>query len=226
LCARPARATLPRTRGGAAPAFPRRVSGPVGRPIRGGGAVALPAPRTRAGSRIGPLLDRLARSRALIWIVGLSLMGVVAMQVSLLKMNAGISRAVQSATTLERQNAGLEASIARLGSQERVRAEALKLGMLSPSAGSVGYVTARPGIDAARAARRIQPPSAEAVAIMQAGAATAALTAAPGTTTAAAATTTAPATAQTQAPVVQQAQAPVVGPEQVATGAGIAPGQG
>ena len=36
------------------------------------------------------------------------------MQVSLLKLNSGISRAVETTTTLERQNADLEASIARL----------------------------------------------------------------------------------------------------------------
>jgi cell division protein FtsL len=149
----------------AAPAFPRRVSGPVRKPIRGG-AVAVPAPRTQ--SRLVPILDRLARSRALIWIIGLALMGIVAMQVSLLKMNTGISRAVQSATTLERQNAALEAQIARLGSQERIRAAASGLGMLSPAAGSVGYLTARPQTDAARAARRMTPPSDEARAVMTA----------------------------------------------------------
>jgi cell division protein FtsL len=155
-------------RSASAPAIPRRVSGPVRRPVRVGGPVALPAPRTRTRSRVVPIADRLVRSRALIWLIGLALMGIVAMQVSLLKMNAGISRAVQSATTLERQNAALEGSIARLGSQERIRAAATSLGMLSPSAGSVGYLTARPQTDAARAARRMAPPRKEARAVLAA----------------------------------------------------------
>jgi cell division protein FtsL len=171
----------------AAPPFPRRVSGPVRQPIRGG-AIAVPAARP---GRVGSLADRLVRSRALIWLIGLALMGIVAMQVSLLKMNAGISRAVETSTTLERQNAALEASIARLGSQERIRSAALELGMVSPSAGAVGYVTTRPGIDAGRAARRIQPPSDLARQVLDGGAAAA--------------------FAQLQAPVVQpQQQAPAV----------------
>ena len=58
------------------------------------------------------------------WIcfVGVALMGIVAMQVSLLKLNSGISRAVETAATLERQNSGMEANIARLASGERIRA--------------------------------------------------------------------------------------------------------
>jgi hypothetical protein len=91
------------------------------------------------------------------------------MQVSLLKMNAGISRAVETSTTFERSNAALETSIARLGSQERIRSAAVAQGMVSPPAGSVGYLTARPSIDPARASRRMQPPSDEARQLMAAG---------------------------------------------------------
>ena len=45
--------------------------------------------------------------------------GIVAMQVSLLRLNTGISRAVQTQETLERQNATLQAAIAELTSGER-----------------------------------------------------------------------------------------------------------
>ena len=58
------------------------------------------------------MLDRLLRSRLWIWALGALLGGIVAMQVSLLKLNSGISRAVETTTTLERQNADLEAGIA------------------------------------------------------------------------------------------------------------------
>jgi hypothetical protein len=45
------------------------------------------------------VIDRLLRSRAWIWALGALLGGIVAMQVSLLKLNSGISRAVETTTT-------------------------------------------------------------------------------------------------------------------------------
>jgi hypothetical protein len=95
--------------------------------------------------------------------------GIVAMQVSLLKLNAGISRAVTTSATLERQNADLEAGIARMSSGDRVRGEALEEGMVSPLPGGVEYLTARGDRDATRAARRMVPPSEEAAEIMKNG---------------------------------------------------------
>src|SRR3954451_24926607 len=86
----------------AAPRHHRRVSGPM-RP-----AVAVPRPapsRTRqptsAFERLGRLpddllVDGLLRSRAWIVLIAVLLGGIVAMQVSLLKLNAGISRAVEA----------------------------------------------------------------------------------------------------------------------------------
>jgi hypothetical protein len=88
------------------------------------------------------------------------------MQVSLLKLNAGISRAVQTTTTLERQNADMEDSIARLSSGERVREGAAATGMVAPAAGDVAFLRARGARDAELAAERMQPPSAEAKATM------------------------------------------------------------
>lgn len=111
------------------------------------------------------LVDRLLRSRLWIWVLGALLGGIVAMQVSLLKLNSGISRAVTTATTLERQNAGLEAAIARLSTTDRVEAGALTLNMLMPPAGDVSYLGPRPE-DPARAVRRMQPPSEEAAALL------------------------------------------------------------
>jgi hypothetical protein len=111
---------LPR---GAAPRSPRRVSGPgrAARPPRGG----APATRRRTQFAAGlvarlralpdsRLLDRLVRGRGWIAIVGVGLIGIVFLQVSLLNLNAGISRAVAAAETLERQNAMLRESISEL----------------------------------------------------------------------------------------------------------------
>ncbi len=46
--------------------------------------------------------------------------GIVAMQVSLLRLNTGISRAVQTQETLVRQNATLQAAIAESTSGEKI----------------------------------------------------------------------------------------------------------
>jgi hypothetical protein len=147
------------------------VSGPSVR----GGAVALPAPQRRGATgtfeRVLRLpdhrmVDRLLRGRAWIWLVGILLGGIVAMQVSLLKLNSGISRAVEAAATLERQNSDMESSIARLSSGERIRDGAERSGMIMPPAGEVQYVTVRPDRDAARAVARMRPPSDAARTLM------------------------------------------------------------
>jgi hypothetical protein len=114
------------------------------------------------------VIDRLLRSRAWIWALGALLGGIVAMQVSLLKLNSGISRAVETTTTLERQNAGLEQDIARLSQTDRIQIGAESLGMILPAAGDVGYLTAGPK-DAARAVRTMQPPSQDAAALLANG---------------------------------------------------------
>ena len=79
------------------------------------------------------------------------------MQVSLLKLNAGISRAVTAADTFDRQNSSLREDISKLDSGERIQAVAAKLGMVTPAAGDVHYLDGR-GADGARAAASIKPP--------------------------------------------------------------------
>ena len=115
------------------------------------------------------MVDRLLRGRAWIWLIGIMLGGIVAMQVSLLKLNSGISRAVTAAGTLERVNADLETEVARLSSGERIQAAAADEGMVAPPAGDVGYLTARPGADAGLAVKRMQSPSADAREVMASG---------------------------------------------------------
>jgi hypothetical protein len=112
------------------------------------------------------VVDGLLRGRAWIWLIGILLGGIVAMQVSLLKLNAGISNAVTTASTLERQNADFEAQIARLSSGERVREAAAAENMVTPQPGTVEYLNARPDRDGRLAAHRMQPPSDTAAAIM------------------------------------------------------------
>src|SRR4051794_30231131 len=154
-----------------APHHHRRVSGPVARPV----PVTAPALPRRGGTggfeRLKALpehrmVDRLLRGRAWIWVIGVMLGGIVAMQVSLLKLNSGISRAVEQAGTLERVNADLETQVARMSSSERIQATAERKGMVEPPAGDVGYLTVRPGADGRLAAHRMQPPSEAAQQVM------------------------------------------------------------
>jgi hypothetical protein len=112
------------------------------------------------------VVDGLLRGRAWIWLIGLLLGGIVAMQVSLLKLNAGISNAVTTASTLERQNADLETEIAKLSSIERVRDAAAADDMVTPAPGAIGFLHARGDRDATLAAHRMEPPSDSALEIM------------------------------------------------------------
>lgn len=192
-----------------APRHPRRVSGPVARPVP---AVAPPVRRGSTGvfERIRALpetrvVDGLLRGRAWIWLIGILLGGIVAMQVSLLKLNAGISNAVTTASTVERQNADLETEIAKLSSIERVRNAAVSDDMVTPAPGAVGFLHARGDRDTTLATRRMAPPSDSAQAIMDNSGRE------PGILAAASAATTDPIAVQTPDP------AGTVPPEAVAT---------
>lgn len=195
MSAAPAR-QHPATRRPPAPRGPRRVSGPA-RPNErderlraNAGAVALPRPvrGPAAPPALGPrvadalrglpdhrFLERLLRGRAWIALIAVALGGIVAMQVSLLKLNAGIGRAVETSSTLERQNADLRASVSQLSSEERIQREATEMGLTMPLAGDVRYLTARGREDARTASRVMRAPNppqrAVAAAALAAGAA-------------------------------------------------------
>ena len=157
------------TRSRSAPYAPRRVSGPVRRPLPAGAGVRG---RTSAFERIARLpdyrlVDRLLRSRACIWLIGILLGGIVAMQVSLLKLNTGISNAYVTQETLEHKNQAIKAQIAELTSGELIRNQAIDLGLVDPDAGNNRFLSSR-GVekDAKRAAKRITPPSDAAKQVM------------------------------------------------------------
>jgi cell division protein FtsL len=216
------------------------------RPVRGG-AITAPAPAfaPRAADALRrlpdhPLLERLLRGRAWIALIAVALGGIVAMQVSLLKLNSGIGRAVETSSTLERQNADLRATVSQLSSEERIQREAAAMGLEMPAAGDVRYLTARGVEDARRAASVMRKPNAPqtATAAVAAGVATQAdpataqapvEPAAPEAVTPAAAT--APAQPEQAAAPVAQTPAPAPAgpptapaqPQAAATGAATAP---
>jgi hypothetical protein len=140
--AAPRRAPLRRPIG---PRVPRRVSGPARRrpqvarqPSLGArilaGVLALPDQR---------FVDRLIRGRVWIPLVGFLLIGIVFMQVSMLKLNAGIGSDVQKSSDLERRNGELRADLAKLEAGERIQQAAGKLGMVMPAPDQVRYLKAR-----------------------------------------------------------------------------------
>ena len=164
------------------PRHPRRVSGPARREPAAQTPVAYPRPqrtpsrpplRVVAGGaeiamRVADValnvsgsraMDRLVRSRGWIVIVGFGLIGIVAMQVSMLKLNAGIGRAVETVNTLERTNASLRGEVSRLSDGGRIQSMAGVKGFVMPAPADVTYL--RSGnlhTDGARAARRMTAP--------------------------------------------------------------------
>ncbi len=144
-----------------APRTPRRISGPV---RSSAGSVAAPQPvGGLAGAAIGlartlpdlRIIDRLTRGRSWIVVIGVLLLGIVAMQVTMLKLNAGIGEAVQGSTQLTRENAALRSQISQLSSSDRIEKEATKLGLVMPAAGAVKYVRSY-GSDAKKAAAMLK----------------------------------------------------------------------
>jgi len=138
---------------------------PAVRPVRplrlaaGGAAIALRVADSAVNVSSSRAMDRVVRSRAWVIILGLGLIGIVAMQVSMLKLNAGIGRAVESAATLERSNASLKAEVSRMSSGDRIQALAGQKGFLMPEPADVTYLRAGDKrADSVRAARRMRAP--------------------------------------------------------------------
>ena len=146
----------------AAPRIHRRVSGPARRraaPVRGRGRVAPPPVRLARFVRTLPdrrLVYRLVEGQWWIVVIGFLLMGIVAMQVSLLKLNAEIGRDVERSASLQRRNGELRAEVSRLSSGERIQAQASGLGMVMPPAGAVSYLRAGGARDARAAAEAVE----------------------------------------------------------------------
>jgi hypothetical protein len=170
-------AVRPRRTGRSAPSrspTPRRVSGPASRKptapkataktaaraVPRGGAVALPAPGGFALGLLDALagiskqrwLDRLIHGRAWIAVVAFALIGIVAMQLWVVKLGVGIGRALEHEGLLQRENATLSIEDAQLSSGERVEQLAAARGMVVASPGALRFDTSRDALDARLAA--------------------------------------------------------------------------
>jgi cell division protein FtsL len=150
-----------------APARPRRTSGPVrpapsarpsrsSRPSRTGGGIALGTLSALERVANHRLLDRLIRGRASIGIVAFALIGIVTLQLGLLKLNTSIGRTLERESQLQRQNATLSVENSELTEANRVESSAAQLGMEPVPAGALRFLSARAGVDAARGAAAIK----------------------------------------------------------------------
>jgi hypothetical protein len=226
----------------AVPRAPRRVSGPATRNLRDQDTRrndSAQRARTRAANdpfvvralaraqRMSDsrFLDRLIRGRLWIPLVAAGLMGIVFMQVTMLKFNAGIGRAVTSAGTLEQQNSTLRADVSRLESGGRIDSVAHGLGMVVPADGTTAYVAAARG-QARTAVTKMTPANSTAVQRAQAGAQLAQGQAAGTLTTGSATAAPSPYQAQVQAATGTQTPATPTTPTSPQTATGTAAGAG
>jgi hypothetical protein len=150
------------TRRPAAAPRPRRVSGPARTR-----AAAPPSRPLRARSldyvRALPdhsLLDRVVRGRIWIPLLGVLLVGIVAMQVEVLKLNAGIGRSTVQTAQLQTANQQLRSTVAKLSGEQTIETEAAKLGYEMAAPTAVRFVSDGSSRSAARAAASVHAPDA------------------------------------------------------------------
>jgi hypothetical protein len=169
-----------------APRAPRRVSGPLSGRTRQQTAGTATAPaRVRAPRRPASghasgrpllarsaafvralpdhsLLDRIVRGRAWIPLIGVLLAGIVAMQVEVLKLNAGIGRSLVRGSALQSQNALLRAQVATLADDQRIETKAAQMGMVMPAPGSIKFLSLGNAVALQRALTSFHQPDASA----------------------------------------------------------------
>jgi hypothetical protein len=132
----------------------------------------------RTADAVGGLADsgaivRLTRGRLWIGALAVLLVGIVALNVMALSLNASSSKTGSQADELKQQNSALRAQLAGEVSNEKVQRLAADLGLIFPEPGAIRYLGPSSG-DAAEAARRLRsgeltltayvPPPSETVA--------------------------------------------------------------
>jgi hypothetical protein len=139
------------------------VSGPATRrPAR-----ARATPNRAANPAIAvtthPLFDRLIHGRAWIGIVTFALIGIVTMQLGLLKLNAGIGRALEHEAALQRENSALSVENSEVAAGDTVELQAAHMGMQLVTSGSLRFLSAHgAGSEATTAARALAALNARA----------------------------------------------------------------
>ncbi len=135
---------LPRERP-ARPSSPsRKRSAPTKRRASAGATpgIALRGVHALDGISSSAFLDRLTRGRLWIGLLAFALIGIVAMQLLVLKLNTGIGRTLGHVATLQRENAQLNIEDSMYSSENRVAPLATAAGMTLAPAGTVHFVAA------------------------------------------------------------------------------------
>ena len=145
--ARPSRAT-------AQAATARAIATPL--PVPPLGAISLRVLRAGRSLQDSTLLERLVRGRGWILLLGTLLFGLVALNVSLLKLNAAAGHSAERAKVLRIQNAKLRGKVSRLASGDRLRAAATEMGLVMPEPKKIHYLSARPDRDPGQAVSNIR----------------------------------------------------------------------
>lgn len=143
--------TRSQSRRAAVPARSRRAS-------YNGGAVALPRRGLYGLGELGrramrlpdnSLIEGISRGRLWIAVIAALLIGLVFLNVSLLKVNASISSTAIKTKAIEQQNAKLRAKVAHMSSPDRIMRAASNRGMVSPQPLDIGYLPPYPKPSAA-----------------------------------------------------------------------------
>jgi hypothetical protein len=169
----------------------------------------VPAP-ARRGGRSEPLvsrrlLDQTLRSRIWIVFVAFALIGIVAMQLWLLKLNTGIGRAIEHESLLQRTNSALSAEDSAMSAGDLVERQAVADGMTLVPPGALLFLHVHGALDERQAAARLSQP-------VVAG------TSAASTATTATATTNATATTEVTPTTAEATSTPTTSPETQAQG--------
>lgn len=142
-------------------AMPAPAKAPARKPATRRAPAARPklvvvAGRTAGAVRQLPdssLVVRMTQGRLWIGVLGLLLVGIVALNVATLSFAAASGKIDEQITALEKENSMLESRAAQHYSTARVRGEAAELGLAMPTTEEPHLIEAKPGDAAAAAAR-------------------------------------------------------------------------
>lgn len=127
---------------------PRRTAAPSRRRAKPGSrqnpGIALRTAGAFERVSASALLDRLIHGRLWIGLLAFALIGIVAMQLVVLKLNTGIGDKLQREALLQRENAELGIENSVYSAESRIAPLAAATGMTFAPAGTVHFVTASP----------------------------------------------------------------------------------
>jgi cell division protein FtsL len=104
------------------------------------------------------MLDRLIRGRLWIGIVAFALIGIVTLQLGLLKLNSSIGHSLEREGALQRENAALSIENSELAGGDRVESQAERLGMRLVAVGALQFLSSHASGDVPHAAQALKAP--------------------------------------------------------------------